>query len=54
MFASARELFTPQELAEFDEQYEEWKTSFVAAGVTAHARIKTGLKSVMRNPKAPG
>lgn len=54
MFASARELFTPQELAELDAQYEEWKTSFAAAGITAHAKIKTGLKSVIRNPKAPG
>ena len=54
MFASARELFTPQELAELDEQYEEWKASSVAAGVTAHAKIKTGLKAAVRNPKAPG
>lgn len=54
MFASARDLFTAEELADFDEQYEEWKSSFVAAGITAHAKIKTGLKSVLRNPKAPG
>ena len=54
MFASARELFSADELAEFDEQYEEWKASFAAAGITAHAKVKTGLKSVLRNPKAPG
>ncbi|MBJ7573704.1 hemerythrin domain-containing protein [Luteimonas sp. MC1828] len=54
MFASARDLFTPAELAEFDEQYEEWKSSFAAAGITAHAKLKTGLKSVLRAPTAPG
>ena len=54
MFASARELFSADELADFDEQYEEWKASFAAAGITAHAKVKTGLKSVLRNPKAPG
>jgi hemerythrin-like domain-containing protein len=54
MFASARKLFTPEELAEFDEQYEAWKASAAAAAITAHAKIKTGLKSVVRNPKAPG
>jgi len=54
MFASARELFTARELGELDEQYEDWKESFAAAGVTAHAKIKTGLKSALRNPKAPG
>ena len=54
MFASARELFTPEELAEFDEQYEAWKASPAATGITAHAKIKTGVKSVLRNPKAPG
>ena len=54
MFASARELFTPEELAEFDEQYEAWKASPAATGITAHAKIKTGVKSALRNPKAPG
>jgi hypothetical protein len=54
MFASARELFTAEELAELDEQYEEWKASSAAAGITAHAKVKTGLKSALRNPKAPG
>ncbi len=54
MFAAARKLFSAQELAELDEQYEAWKASPAATGVTMHAKIKTGLKSVLRNPKAPG
>lgn len=54
MFASARELFSAEELADFDAGYEEWKDSVAAAGITAHAKLKTGLKSVLRNPQAPG
>ncbi len=54
MFKAVRQLFSRQELAELDEQYEAWKASPVAAGVTLHAKVKTGLKSVMRMPKAPG
>ncbi|HST43983.1 MAG TPA: hemerythrin domain-containing protein [Luteimonas sp.] len=54
MFASARKLFTPEELAQMDEDYEAWKASPVAAGLTFHAKVKTELKSVIRNPQAPG
>lgn len=54
MFTAARRLFSVDELAEFDERYEEWKASPVAAALTTHAKIKTALKSVLRNPKAPG
>ncbi|MDH5823959.1 hemerythrin domain-containing protein [Luteimonas sp. RD2P54] len=54
MFKSARQLFSAQELAEFDAQYEQWKASAAAAAIAAHAKIKTGLKSIGRNPKAPG
>ncbi len=54
MFAAARRIFSAEELAELDEQYEDWKASPVATALTAHAKIKTALKSVLRNPKAPG
>jgi hemerythrin-like domain-containing protein len=53
MFASARKLFSAAELAEFDEQYEEWKTSLAGNWAKAHASIKTRLKSFARTPKAP-
>ncbi len=54
MFATARKLFSPEELANFDEQYEEWKTSWTAAWVAMHAKVKTAVKAVGRHPKAPG
>jgi len=54
MFAAARKMFTPAELAEFDEQYEEWKASWTAAWITTHAKVKTAVKALGRNPKAPG
>ncbi|TZF90086.1 hemerythrin domain-containing protein [Cognatilysobacter lacus] len=54
IFAAMRELFTAQELAEMDEQYEEWKASGMAAGITLHARIKTGVASMFRSPGSPG
>ncbi len=54
MFAAARKLFSAAELAELDEQYEEWKTSLAGNWAKAHASIKTLLKSIARMPKAPG
>ena len=54
MFAKARQLFTAQELADLDEQYEEWKSSAAAALVTTHAEVKTMLKAKFRTPTAPG
>ncbi|GAB6195305.1 hemerythrin domain-containing protein [Lysobacter xanthus] len=54
MFALMRELFTAQELADLDVQYEEWKTSGMAEGVTLHAKLKTGLASIFRVPGSPG
>lgn len=53
MFKSARELFSKEELAEFDEQYEEWKASNAAAAVQAQAQIKTAARSMARDPSAP-
>lgn len=54
MFKAARKLFTAQELAEFDEQYEAWKQSAASDAVTVHAKVKTALKSALRLPSAPG
>ncbi|NYZ62166.1 hemerythrin domain-containing protein [Luteimonas deserti] len=54
MFSAARTLFSAEERADLDEQYETWKASPAAAALTVHAKVKTALKSVIRNPKAPG
>ena len=54
MFKAARQLFTAEERAQLDEEYEAWKASPAAAGLTFHAKAKTALKSIARNPKAPG
>ncbi|MGY3266408.1 hemerythrin domain-containing protein [Lysobacter sp. HA35] len=54
IFAVMRELFTAQELAEMDEQYEEWKASGMGEGVALHAKIKTGIASMLRAPGSPG
>lgn len=54
MFAVARQLFSKEELAEMDEQYEQWKDSGMGAGMTLHAKIKTGVASIFRAPGAPG
>ena len=54
MFAVARQLFSAEELAELDEQYEQWKDSGMGAGMALHAKIKTGVASMFRMPGAPG
>lgn len=54
MFKSARALFTKEELAELDVQYEEWKKSDAAKAIEAHAKFVTAAKAKVRNPKAPG
>lgn len=54
LFAAMRQLFSPKELAEMDEQYAQWKESGMAAGMTLHAKIKTGVASVFRMPGSPG
>lgn len=54
IFAAMRELFTAQELADMDAQYEEWKASGMAEGITLHAKIKTGVASLFRIPGSPG
>lgn len=54
MFAAARQMFSQDELADFDHQYEEWKSSGMATAVGLHAKVKTGAKSILRSPRAPG
>lgn len=53
MFKSARELFSKEELAEFDEQYEEWKSSNAAAAIEEQAKVKTAQRAATRDPSAP-
>lgn len=54
IFAAARTMFSAQELAEMDEQYEEWKESAMAGALEMHAHVKTAAKSIFRSPTAPG
>ncbi len=49
MFKLARKLFTPDELAVFDEQYEEWKQSATAALVISGEKGKTGLRAAVKS-----
>lgn len=44
MFAMAREMFSPEELARFDEEYETWKDSPAAAIAITGAEMKTGAQ----------
>jgi hemerythrin-like domain-containing protein len=48
MFKMARKLFTAEERAELDVQYEEWKGSSVAAAVVVLAQAKSSVKAVGR------
>jgi hemerythrin-like domain-containing protein len=45
VFKLARELFTPTELAQFDEQYEEWKTSASGALAVGAEKLKGAVKT---------
>lgn len=47
MFKMARELFTPEERADLDVQYEEWKNSGAGRSVVANAAAETGATSVL-------
>lgn len=49
MFKLARKLFSPEELAELDEQYEDWKKSTKAAVVIAGEKGKTGLRAAVKS-----
>ncbi len=49
MFKMAREMFSAAELAEFDEQYEDWKQSDVASALVAMERTKAGVKGAVKS-----
>lgn len=44
MFKMARQMFSPEELAQFDEAYETWKDSPGAAIAVTGAEMKTGVQ----------
>ncbi len=48
MFKMAREMFSPKELAQFDEDYEIWKDSPGAAIAMAGSQMKTGAQGFVR------
>ena len=54
MFRSARQLFSPDELAALDKKYADWKESSMGTVMTAYAKIKTSAVSALRSPQAPG
>ena len=49
MFKMARELFTAEERASLDEDYEAWKQSEDGANLVAAAKAKTGIKGAARS-----
>ena len=49
MFKMARELFTAEERAQLDEDYEGWKQSGVGAAAVSAAKAKTGVKGVAKS-----
>jgi len=49
MFKLARKLFSAEELADFDEQYETWKSSNAAALAIAGEKGKTGVKAAVKS-----
>jgi Hemerythrin HHE cation binding domain. len=48
MFRMAREMFSPEELEQFDADYAAWKESPAAANAVAAAQAKASLKSVAK------
>lgn len=48
MFKMARKMFSAEERAELDEQYEQWKGSAAAAAVVTGSMAKSGAKAVVR------
>lgn len=49
MFKMAREMFTAEERAQLDADYEEWKLSGEAANLVAGARAKANLKGAAKS-----
>lgn len=48
MFRMARAMFSAEELAQFDEDYEAWKASPAAANALAGAKMKSGVQGVVK------
>lgn len=48
LFKMARGMFSAEERASLDEQYEQWKDSSEARAIVAREKAKAGLKSVVR------
>ena len=48
MFQMARQLFTAEERAQLDEEYEAWKQSDTAATLVAAEKAKAGIKGVVK------
>jgi hemerythrin-like domain-containing protein len=49
MFKMAREMFSAQERAQMDEDYETWKHSDAAANLVVDEQTKAGLKGAMKS-----
>lgn len=53
MFDAVRQLFSADELADFDRKYASWKDSSGADAITSYAKVKTAAMAFMRNPDSP-
>lgn len=49
MFKMAREMFSANELAQFDEQYEDWKQSDAASALVAMEKTKASVKGAVKS-----
>jgi hypothetical protein len=49
MFKMARELFSTEERAQLDEDYETWKQSASAENLMIAEKAKAGLKGAVKN-----
>ncbi|MBW3549416.1 MAG: hemerythrin domain-containing protein [Proteobacteria bacterium] len=54
MFDAIRQSFSAAELAELDDDYEQWKDSSAADAISMHAKVKTAAASMLRSPSSPG
>ena len=49
MFKMMRKLFSAEERADMDEQYEQWKSSAASTVVLTHAKVKSGDKAAIHS-----
>ena len=49
MFKMMRKLFSAEERADMDEQYEQWKSSAASTVVLTHAKVKSGVKAAIHS-----